>query len=135
MVAGNGEREGGHALGDPSGIADPVKAQPAYRGETLEHGQRQLPLVRVNGRHRGAEASASMRSLAGIAVGGAERLEIAERSDQPGERLVVLGADLPLARQCAASRPDAVRGQPLEELAPAVEHAEMWREELVRAGH
>ena len=35
----------------------------------------------------------------------------------------------------AAGRPDAVRGQPLEELAPAVEHAEVRREELVRAGH
>ena len=116
------------------GIPDPVQPQAWYRCQSLEHGERQLSLARMDGRHRAAQPAAPVGSVGHLAVGGAERLEVAERSEQAGKRLVVLGADLQLAGELRTGRPDPIRGQLLEQVAAAVEHAEMGAEVLVRAG-
>ena len=113
----------------------PYRVRPGTRRQALEHAGRQLALVGADGGHRRAQPAATIVVRRRCAVRGAEPLEVAERAEQPGERLVVLGAGLPLARQGRAGRTDAVRGEALEELAPAGEHPEVRREELVRAAH
>ena len=86
-----------------------------------------------DGRHGGAQPSATGVVTCHVAVSRPERLQIPKGAEQAGERLVALRADLPLARQLLTGRPHAVRREPLEQIAAAVEHAQVRREELVRA--
>ena len=98
LPAGQSERERGHALFDAGRIDDAAQAQPGHAAECCQRAKGEPSFGGADRPDSRGQSLSPRRSLARTAEFPAQPLQVAERPDQPGDRLARKRAGLPLSR-------------------------------------